>query len=40
MDEQQQENWMQEIRNLAPVIEKSEYELFKSEADVKKYLLY
>ena len=36
MDEQQQENWMQEIRSLAPVIEKAEYELFKSEADVKK----
>ena len=36
MDEQQQENWMHEIRSLAPVIEKAEYELFKSEADVKK----
>ncbi len=36
MDEQQQENWMQEIRSLAPVIEKAEYELFKTEADVKK----
>ena len=36
MDEQQQENWMHEIRSLAPVIEKAEFEVFKTDADVKK----
>ena len=36
MIEEVKENWMQKIRNLAPVIEKAEYELFKCEADVKK----
>ena len=38
MDEQQQENWMQQIRSIAPVIEKAEYQLLKTEADVKKVL--
>ena len=36
MDEQQQENWMHEIRSLGPVIEKAEFEVFKTDADVKK----
>jgi len=30
------ENWMHKIRELAPLIEKTEYEVFKSEAEVKK----
>mgnify|MGYP003108958914 FL=1 len=38
MDEQQKESWMERIRNLAPVIEKAEIEVFKAEADVKKIL--
>ena len=38
MIEEIKENWMQKIRNLAPVVEKAEYELFKCEADVKKTL--
>lgn len=37
MDEQV-ESWMSRIRSLAPVIEKAEYELFKSKADVQKTL--
>ena len=30
------ENWMHKIRELAPLIEKTEYEVLKSEALVKK----
>ncbi len=36
MIEDQQESWMSKIRNFAPIIEKAEYELFKSKADVQK----
>ena len=31
-----EESWMHQIRNLAPLIEKTEYEVFKCEAEVKK----
>ena len=31
-----EESWMQQIRNIAPIIEKTEYEVFKCEAEVKK----
>jgi|TARA_R100000664_G_scaffold12703_1_gene20415 hypothetical protein len=31
-----EESWMQKIRDIAPVIEKTEYEVFKCEAEVKK----
>ena len=37
MDEQT-ESWMHQIRTLAPLIEKTEYLVFKNEADVKKLL--
>ena len=31
-----EESWMHQIRKLAPLIEKTEYEVFKCEAEVKK----
>ena len=31
-----EESWMHQIRRLAPLIEKTEYEVFKCEAEVKK----
>ena len=37
MDEQV-ESWMHQIRTLAPLIEKTEYLVFKNEADVKQLL--
>ena len=33
---EQQENWMHQIRSLAPTMEKTEYEVYKCEAEVKK----
>ena len=33
---EQQENWMHQIRSLAPTMEKIEYEVYKCEAEVKK----
>lgn len=35
---EQEESWMHRIRSLAPVIEKTEYEVFRCEAEVKKLL--
>ena len=37
MDEQI-ENWQVQIRNIAPMMQKAEYELLKSEADVKRVI--
>ena len=37
MDEQI-ENWQVQIRNVAPMMQKAEYELLKSEADVKRVI--
>ena len=31
-----EESWMQKIRDIAPVIEKTEYEVFRCDAEVKK----
>ena len=31
-----EESWMQKIREIAPVIEKTEYEVFRCDAEVKK----
>jgi|TARA_R100001530_G_scaffold136356_2_gene116670 hypothetical protein len=31
-----EESWMQRIRDIAPVIEKTEYEVFRCDAEVKK----
>ena len=31
-----EESWQERIRQLAPLIEKTEYEVFKCEAEVKK----
>jgi|TARA_R110000772_G_scaffold202207_1_gene312509 hypothetical protein len=33
---EQVENWMHQIRSLAPTMEKTEYEVYKCEAEVKK----
>jgi|TARA_R110002051_G_scaffold40035_1_gene83672 hypothetical protein len=33
---EQVENWMHKIRSLAPTMEKTEYEVYKCEAEVKK----
>ena len=38
MMDEQQELWMHKIRNLAPVIEKAEYELHKTKADEKRIM--
>jgi hypothetical protein len=38
MSQEQEESWMDRIRNLAPVIEKAEVEVFTAEAEVKRIL--
>ena len=38
MSEEIRETWLQKIRDIAPLIEKAEYESLKSDADVKKIL--
>jgi len=35
---QQEETWMHKIRSIAPIIEKTEYEVFRCDAEVKKLL--
>ena len=38
MSEEIRETWLQKIRDIAPLIEKAEYESLKSDADVKRVL--
>ena len=35
---QQEETWMHKIRSIAPIIEKTEYEVFRCDAEGKKLL--